>query len=436
MERIILTIIIIFLFVVKFNAQTSSFYYFDSLSYRYFKNNNHDSLIEITNKAIEMGYDCYYFRLRRGISYFNNKQYKNAITELKNSLKFNSCDPLSLEYLYMSHIYEKNYRNAYILTKYMSKEFLEKNKIKKMPLIEYVGLFYLKSFNNLSPYIPKNIKPFPLYVINDYLTGFNHLEANLEINLYKISILSACKFTQLNFTQDLQIKENLINTNKYEGHENSLYNKLNLFFKNKKISIVYFYSSSNINKNLYEIQNISNSNVTYFIKDTNILVTNYGSALEYNVNDIKTNFIFSTGFSEVNNNFSIFFEPSYSYKINKKGNLWANSSLLLYLKTDTIYPYISFEQTFFLRIYNNIDISIFGRIGKLNNIGTNTLYYIYSYPYTVKSYIGGQVNILLIKHLNFYIKYVLFNNVYTNFILKKDYNFAENILNIGCIWKF
>ncbi|MCX7954679.1 MAG: hypothetical protein N3A01_05765 [Bacteroidales bacterium] len=434
MERIILISIIIHMCSHVFYAQQLSFFYFDTLSLKYFNNNNLDSLLKITDKAIMLGYDCYYFRLRRGLALYNNNMYKNSIKELLKSLNFNKNDITATEYLYNAYLKDKQYRKAYCLTKKLPPEITKKYNIKRMQLIEKAGISYLYSANNLYQNIYKNNKS--LYNVFDYLKEFKQIDGIFEVNLSNFSFFLNYKFSEYYFIQELHINQTVADKNNYKSHGNHFHGKLNWYFKNKKIALSGLYVKMNTLKKLYNIYPANNTNISYLIKETEITNTNYGFAFDYMVLANKSSFSLSLGFSDINENHSIYAESSSYYSLLKNNKVFANSSLLLYLQTDTVKnPHISIEQTFYLTLTKNMFLSIFGRIGKLYSIATNSLFYVYSYPYWVKYYFGIQADIIVFKHLNLFAKCVFFNNLYRDFITKKDYNFAENIFNVGCIWK-
>ncbi len=118
---------------------TLTFRSVEDLSYRYFLNQQWDSLVTIGKAGLHQDIDYYYLRLRMGIACFNRGNYARAIQHLNRADKFNSDDSTTLEYLYYSYrsLNRSLYQNK------VSKRFLKSTRdrvLKHFPL--YTNSFY------------------------------------------------------------------------------------------------------------------------------------------------------------------------------------------------------------------------------------------------------------------------------------------------------
>ena len=127
-------------FCSRIQAQdTLTFRSVEDLSYRYFLNQQWDSLVTIGKAGLHQDIDYYYLRLRMGIACFNRGNYARAIQHLNRADKFNSDDSTTLEYLYYSYrsLNRSLYQNK------VSKRFLKSTRdrvLKHFPL--YTNSFY------------------------------------------------------------------------------------------------------------------------------------------------------------------------------------------------------------------------------------------------------------------------------------------------------
>jgi hypothetical protein len=95
----------------------------DSLSYACYLQGNWDCVIQMSNKALDKGYDYYYLRMRLGIALFSQEKYRLAAKHFENALRFSVDDSNALHYLMQSYQYgglafeavalEKQYPDTY-----------------------------------------------------------------------------------------------------------------------------------------------------------------------------------------------------------------------------------------------------------------------------------------------------------------------------------
>ena len=109
-------------------------------TYRLYQSKNWRGLISLGNKALDNGFDYYYLRLRIGISYYEQKNYREAQKQFWKAYLFNSTDDVLMEYLYYCYIFNMQYDEARKLSKKFSSTLVEKLKTNKSPWIDYLFL--------------------------------------------------------------------------------------------------------------------------------------------------------------------------------------------------------------------------------------------------------------------------------------------------------
>ncbi len=71
----------------------------DSITYQLYLDGNWKKLADEGNRAVEMGYDFYYMRMRLGIAAFMTGKYRLAATHFEKALNFYAGDKTALDYL-------------------------------------------------------------------------------------------------------------------------------------------------------------------------------------------------------------------------------------------------------------------------------------------------------------------------------------------------
>jgi hypothetical protein len=135
--------IIAFLFLVQVEGHTQvtkDFPTIDSLTYSYYQNSSWDSLIKLGNYAVGQNIDYKYLRQRMGFAFFSRSQYGEAQKQFTKALAFDSFDSFSLEYLYLSYLYDGNDDAASVIAGRMNRETrknLSVNLFKPVESIEF-----------------------------------------------------------------------------------------------------------------------------------------------------------------------------------------------------------------------------------------------------------------------------------------------------------
>jgi hypothetical protein len=98
-RRIILTLVVFFLYIGYGKSQTMSFKSLEDSSYYLYLNSLDEQQIKLVNSAISQGMDYYYLRLRLGIAYLSIGDYKNAIYHFNEARKMNHSGTETIPYI-------------------------------------------------------------------------------------------------------------------------------------------------------------------------------------------------------------------------------------------------------------------------------------------------------------------------------------------------
>lgn len=110
--RNLLIILFIFCFGGVMAQSKLSYKETDSLTYKYFVEKNYIELIKISNTALSDSIDFYYLRMRLGIAYYNQQQYKESVVHFKNAFEMNPTAESVGEYYYYSLLFSGDKRAA------------------------------------------------------------------------------------------------------------------------------------------------------------------------------------------------------------------------------------------------------------------------------------------------------------------------------------
>jgi hypothetical protein len=95
----------------------------DSASYVYFIQGKHDALVFLTEKALSLGVDSYYLRVRMGVSYFTKNEFYHAVIHLRKALAFYPSDMYTKEFLFYAYVYMENFEEAKLIIAKMPTTF-------------------------------------------------------------------------------------------------------------------------------------------------------------------------------------------------------------------------------------------------------------------------------------------------------------------------
>jgi len=172
----------------------------DQLTYRLYQEKKWDSLIIIGKQALSQDIDYYYLRIRLGIAYFEKGRFITAINHLSTALKFNTNDPVALEYLYFCYLNSNRQAEANHLISAMPHEMTTWLKI-KTPLIEEIGV---EGGATLTPTTSSKGKQNqgvkPIYSEQDRYGDSYYGHAGLTLNLWNKASLNIA-YNYLNFSK-------------------------------------------------------------------------------------------------------------------------------------------------------------------------------------------------------------------------------------------
>lgn len=97
----------------------------ETMSYDLYQKSDWKNLSVFCEKAISSGFDYFYLRMRAGISYYEQKQYRAAIPHFKKALEFDVTETAK-EYLYFSYLFSGRPEEAHGLLKNSDSAFVEK----------------------------------------------------------------------------------------------------------------------------------------------------------------------------------------------------------------------------------------------------------------------------------------------------------------------
>ena len=126
---------------------TSDFVALDKATYDFYLKKDWDNLIQYGKLGLQNGFDYYYLRMRLGISYYEQNNYRKAISHFRKALEFNDKDIYALEYLYYAYLFSGRVSEARALVPNFPLSLSSKLKINDTPSIQSLSLFNTYRFN-------------------------------------------------------------------------------------------------------------------------------------------------------------------------------------------------------------------------------------------------------------------------------------------------
>jgi len=419
-------ILLLLFFLFGRTGWSQSYTYFDTLSLRWYQQKRLDSLIRLTDKAISIGYDGYYLRIRRGLAYYNDHQYTLAAKELKQALEYNSRDPLALEYLYYSLTQGKFYRKAQWLTRQMPYTMRKNLELQHMPIVELVqaGAGFENHFLPPGEPAPIQFPKSPQYSTS-ILTSSRAIQAMLKLNLACFSLTSKVSYTTNSLSKYFFNNKILVSKNDYSIDEKGFLIKPSFYVRNKIYSFIY--AQYKTHSTLQEV----NQDVTNKAGGLNIKVI----YTPWNDHYLSITVLGS----KINQRKGLGGELLYFYSLNHK-NLYGSSMVNVFSDTQSR-KNMFFEQGMY--VYGKgFSLSFYLGIGSIKDMASHELFYFYTYPSIIKFYAGVETGIKLLGHLWLQGKciYMGHHNIYlfsnpdvAPFQSPKI--FSGYLINGGIIWK-
>jgi hypothetical protein len=213
-SNFVLLFIFFLLLIVSSKAGTKlDFKTVDMLTYRCFEEKKWDSVIVVGKQALKQGIDYYYLRVRMGISYFEKRKYIPAITHLNKAIGFNSGDPVIIDYLYRSYLYEDCTEEAQLI---LDKKPKDKNdspntRNKVIEQVNFEGGLSLsndKTSLQLPPHWLQGVKfgVQEIYGVDDLYGNSFYGHLGLKLKIFKRVRLSFA-YNYLNFSKTINLKD-------------------------------------------------------------------------------------------------------------------------------------------------------------------------------------------------------------------------------------
>jgi len=172
-------VFIVFCWLVSltgFSQLSSDFSALDKATYDFYLKKDWKNLLIYGKWGLQNGFDYYYLRMRLGIAYYEQKNYRKAIVHFRKALEFNFKDNSALEYLYYSYLFSGRKTDAYALVS----EFSQSLK-KRLQITDKAALTGL-SINNTYRWNPEFNNITTDFILPGELTvdGWQPIEKNLN----------------------------------------------------------------------------------------------------------------------------------------------------------------------------------------------------------------------------------------------------------------
>lgn len=207
------TTLALYLLLVPLALGAQDFVEIDKETYQLYLDKQWEQLIRKGKEALSDGIDYYYLRMRIGIAFYEQKDYRSARVHFRQALRLNENDPVATEYLYFSCLLAGQAQQAAILY-----EDIPEGRRKDIPgpglkIIDRVGVEFLfcasqtdellenpytfsfvedpyevmtRDFHNMSIYLSHSLKPgFSLSHGYTYLDKSNFYYYNSGIDSFR-----------------------------------------------------------------------------------------------------------------------------------------------------------------------------------------------------------------------------------------------------------
>ena len=145
MYRLILLASLVLLFAAGYSQDFKSV---DVETYRRYSEQNWEQLIRTGKAGLKQGIDYYYLRMRMGIAYYEQKNYRSSQVHFHKALEFNEDDPVASEYLYYAYLFAGQTQQASILAKEFSPVLKQKVPSPPGKVMDRLAVEYLYNFND------------------------------------------------------------------------------------------------------------------------------------------------------------------------------------------------------------------------------------------------------------------------------------------------
>ena len=120
----------------------------DEATYRFYLEENWDSLIHYGKLAEKQGISYYYLDLRMGIARFEKKQYLLASSWFRKAMSHDNFEDLPMEYLYYTYLYSGQYNRADLVSKHFKSPLTDRIPAARGKFIKVANIETLYSQSN------------------------------------------------------------------------------------------------------------------------------------------------------------------------------------------------------------------------------------------------------------------------------------------------
>ncbi|HEC41687.1 MAG TPA: hypothetical protein ENI20_02525 [Bacteroides sp.] len=141
-------LLLVSLFFMVRPVQSQNFTEVDKNTYELYMSGDWAALVQAGKSALKQDIDYYFLRMRIGVGYYEQKNYKSAQSHFKKALAFNAGDLVALEYLYYSYLFGGQAQQAALMYDKFSESMKEKLPDPGLKPVDGISVEYLNSSSN------------------------------------------------------------------------------------------------------------------------------------------------------------------------------------------------------------------------------------------------------------------------------------------------
>jgi hypothetical protein len=145
------TIPVFLLLVLVFSLRSlrsQDFVSLDAKTYNLYLEKKWDELIRAGKEGLKKDIDYYYLRMRIGIAFYEQKDYKASQVHFRKALEFNAGDPAAMEYLYYAYLLAGQQQQARLLARRFTRSLEERVHPAPVKFTDVLSVEYLYNFSD------------------------------------------------------------------------------------------------------------------------------------------------------------------------------------------------------------------------------------------------------------------------------------------------
>ncbi len=403
----------------------------DKQTYDAFFSKDYKTTIQIGNKALKQNIDFYFLRYRLGVSYYETKNYEQAVTHLEKAKATENSDPVLLEYLYYAYVFCNRIEKSELLATTFSPELKAKVGYKNQLFKSVSAEFGLLRTNNNNKYL-KGSNP------NARGTFYSDVEFSNVVLENQFSP----RFKVLNGFSYVSNTSNDLVQQSFTSPKTDSYTSKNNYFQ-WNILASYFLKDWTISAGV-GLYNASSYNVmlpppfapTGPITKVKTTTTNYSASVSLGKRFKYFQPNLSLSYTNLSDTKTMIAEGSVTYY--PFGNVRFYSNSKLGLISNTAENNTVFSQLVGVHLVKNIWLEGFGAYGNHQNYISENGFLAFNTPNKINWYAGSNLNFFF-KHFDVSLGYSIQEressyNSYSNQINTYKYNY--NLFKTKIVWKF